>query len=84
MIYHYRNFIFSCRISEFVTEADLKLLMENLDGKLYDSNEWEAVIDKSNNHLSYNAKCCKPKVIDVNVNSTAVMSHEFILLHTLM
>ncbi|XP_028759096.1 uncharacterized protein LOC114718015 [Neltuma alba] len=49
------------RISEFVTDADLKFLMENLDELFHENDKWEAVIDKSNKNLSYYAKCCKPK-----------------------
>ncbi|KAI9087297.1 hypothetical protein K1719_030767 [Acacia pycnantha] len=49
------------RISEFVTDEDLKFLMDNLDGKFHESDKWETVTDKSNKNLSYYAKCCKPK-----------------------
>ncbi|KAK4269612.1 hypothetical protein QN277_022747 [Acacia crassicarpa] len=49
------------RISEFVTDEDLKFLMENLDEKFHESDKWETVADKSNKSLSYYAKCCKPK-----------------------
>ncbi|KAK7349057.1 hypothetical protein VNO77_06107 [Canavalia gladiata] len=47
--------------SNFVTDADLKFLMEILDVKLNESDKWEDVLDKRNHHLCYNAKCCKPK-----------------------
>ena len=57
-----RKFCYSCRISEIVSDADLKFLIEKLDQKLNESEKWEQVIDKRNNLLSYNAKCCKPKV----------------------
>ncbi|KAK7843765.1 star-related lipid transfer protein 7 [Quercus suber] len=53
--------VYSCRISEIVSDADLKFLIEKLDQKLNESEKWEQVIDKRNNLLSYNAKCCKPK-----------------------
>ncbi|XP_054781048.1 uncharacterized protein LOC129288479 [Prosopis cineraria] len=49
------------RISEFVTDADLKSLMENLDEKFHENDKWETVVDKSNKNVSYYAKCCKPK-----------------------
>ncbi|RDX71757.1 StAR-related lipid transfer protein 7, mitochondrial, partial [Mucuna pruriens] len=49
------------RTSNFVTDADLKFLMEILDEKLNESDKWENVLDKRNNLLSYNVKCCKPK-----------------------
>ncbi|KAI4355935.1 hypothetical protein L6164_004659 [Bauhinia variegata] len=49
------------RISEIVTDADLQFLIESLDEKLCESDEWEHVIDKRNSLLSYNAKCNKPK-----------------------
>lgn len=52
----------SCRILEIVSDADLKFLIKNLDQKLNENEKWEHVIDKRNNFLSYNAKCCKPKV----------------------
>ncbi|KAJ7952089.1 Polyketide cyclase/dehydrase and lipid transport superfamily protein [Quillaja saponaria] len=48
-------------ISEIVSDADLKFLMQNLDEILDENNKWENVIDRRNNLLSYNAKCCKPK-----------------------
>ncbi|KAG5021216.1 hypothetical protein JHK85_017558 [Glycine max] len=48
------------RTSNFVTDADLKFLMEILDEKL-DSDKWEDVLDKRNHHLCYSVKCCKPK-----------------------
>ncbi|PWA67341.1 protein kinase C-like, phorbol ester/diacylglycerol-binding domain-containing protein [Artemisia annua] len=38
---------------------DLKRLMENLDDEI-DEN-WDAVVDKRNNSLSYSVNCCKPK-----------------------
>ncbi|KAG5016460.1 hypothetical protein GLYMA_08G226000v4 [Glycine max] len=48
------------RTSNFVTDADLKFLMEILDEKL-GSDKWEDVLDKRNHHLSYSVKCCRPK-----------------------
>ncbi|KAL2321421.1 hypothetical protein Fmac_025800 [Flemingia macrophylla] len=49
------------RTSNFVTDADLKFLMEILDEKLNESDKWEDVLDKRIDHLCYNVKCCKPK-----------------------
>ncbi|XP_061361368.1 uncharacterized protein LOC133305227 [Gastrolobium bilobum] len=49
------------RTLNFVTDSDLKFLMEILDEKLNEIDRWEDVIDKRNQHLIYNAKCCKPK-----------------------
>lgn len=57
-------FVYSCRTSKIVTDADLKFLMEILDEKLNENDKWEDVIDKRNHHLYYNAKCSKPKVTD--------------------
>nr|XP_025645179.1 uncharacterized protein LOC112740783 isoform X1 [Arachis hypogaea] len=50
------------RTSKFVTDADLKFLIETLDEKLNESDKWEDVIDKRNQQLCYTAKCCKPKL----------------------
>ncbi|GJT61931.1 zinc finger, RING/FYVE/PHD-type, transmembrane fragile-X-F-associated protein, partial [Tanacetum coccineum] len=49
------------RISDAVviTDMDLKHLMDNLDDEIEEN--WEAVVDKRNNSLSYSVKCCKPK-----------------------
>ncbi|KAK1375867.1 START domain-containing protein [Heracleum sosnowskyi] len=45
-----------------ISDADLKTLIDNLDGRLNDGTEkWENVIEKSSSLLSYSAKCCKPK-----------------------
>ncbi|XP_041003414.1 phosphatidylcholine transfer protein-like isoform X2 [Juglans microcarpa x Juglans regia] len=49
------------KMSEIVSDADLKFLIENLDEKHHDNEKWEHVIDKRNTVLFYNAKCCKPK-----------------------
>ncbi|MED6112791.1 hypothetical protein PIB30_064948 [Stylosanthes scabra] len=49
------------RTSKFVTDADLKCLIETLDEKLNENDKWEDVIDKRNQQLCYTAKCCKPK-----------------------
>jgi hypothetical protein len=55
-------FFLSCRTSKIVTDAELKFLMEILDENQSENHKWESVIDKRNNQLCYNAKCCKPKV----------------------
>ncbi|ERN12579.1 uncharacterized protein LOC18440797 [Amborella trichopoda] len=48
-------------ISEIVSNSDLRNLIDDLDGKGSESQKWESVIEKSNNLIYYNAKCCKPK-----------------------
>lgn len=47
------------RISDIVTDLDLKLLIDNLDDTMHEN--WENVVDKRNNSISYHVKCCKPK-----------------------
>ncbi|XP_042495448.1 uncharacterized protein LOC122074612 [Macadamia integrifolia] len=49
------------RISEIISVEDLRNLINSLDGKLNEKENWENIIDKRNNLLSYSAKCCKPK-----------------------
>ncbi|KAG9449373.1 hypothetical protein H6P81_009338 [Aristolochia fimbriata] len=49
------------RISEIVSDTDLRNLINDLDGKLDGLEKWDDVIEKRNNLLSYMAKCCKPK-----------------------
>lgn len=51
----------SIRISGVVTDADLKILIDNLEEKLDANEKWENVVDKRTNLFSYKAKCCKPK-----------------------
>ncbi|KAJ4725477.1 Polyketide cyclase/dehydrase and lipid transport superfamily protein [Melia azedarach] len=48
------------RLSEIVSDEDLKFLIDNLDHKHNENEKWENVIDKRNNLLSYSAKCCRP------------------------
>eukprot|EP00262_Sarcandra_glabra_P021210 TRINITY_DN882_c0_g1_i1.p1 TRINITY_DN882_c0_g1~~TRINITY_DN882_c0_g1_i1.p1 ORF type:complete len:409 (-),score=51.42 TRINITY_DN882_c0_g1_i1:223-1416(-) len=48
-------------ISKHVSDADLRNLINSLEEKLNKKERWEHVIDKRNNLVSYNAKCCKPK-----------------------
>ncbi|XP_021681660.2 uncharacterized protein LOC110665725 isoform X2 [Hevea brasiliensis] len=62
-------------ISELVSETDLKILIENLDEKLTKNEKWENVIDKSNNLLSYSAKCCKPKDAPLKYLSVTVFEN---------
>lgn len=52
---------------EAISDADLKSLLDKLDGKLNENEKWEHVVDKSNDLLSYSAKCCKPKVLILSV-----------------
>ncbi|XP_047166877.1 uncharacterized protein LOC124835891 [Vigna umbellata] len=49
------------RTSNFVTDADLKFLMEILDEKLNENDKWEDVLDRRNHNLCYSVKCFKPK-----------------------
>ncbi|XP_010247187.1 PREDICTED: uncharacterized protein LOC104590288 isoform X2 [Nelumbo nucifera] len=49
------------KVSEIVSDDDLKILIKDLDGRLDETEKWEDVIEKRNEMLSYNAKCCKPK-----------------------
>uniref|UniRef100_A0A6N2LAT9 YTH domain-containing protein n=1 Tax=Salix viminalis TaxID=40686 RepID=A0A6N2LAT9_SALVM len=64
------------RISEIVSEADLKFLIEVLDEKLTEkeSDKWENVTNKRNNLLAYKAKCFKPK--DAPIKYLSVMVFE--------
>ncbi|XP_062155444.1 uncharacterized protein LOC133863502 [Alnus glutinosa] len=63
------------RILEIVSDADLKFLIKNLDQKLNENEKWEHVIDKRNNFLSYNAKCCKPKNGPLKYESVTVFEN---------
>ncbi|XP_010696139.2 uncharacterized protein LOC104908693 [Beta vulgaris subsp. vulgaris] len=53
----------SHRISDLISDGDLKILIDNLDEKANDpeNGKWENVTEKSKTSLSYKAKCCKPK-----------------------
>lgn len=51
----------STRISGIISDADLKDLITNLDGKSNESEKWEEVIAKKNGSVSYHARCCRPK-----------------------
>lgn len=52
---------------ETISDTDLKALLDDLDGRLNENEKWERVIEKSNDNLSYSAKCCKPKVLTLSV-----------------
>lgn len=46
-----------------ISDSDLTTLIDNLDMKLNGEIEkWQCVMDRRNDLISYNAKCCKPKV----------------------
>ncbi|PON90631.1 START-like domain containing protein [Trema orientale] len=62
-------------ISEVVSDADLKFLVENLEEKMSENEKWENVIDKRNNLLSYSAKCCKPKGAPLTYLSATVFEN---------
>ncbi|CAK9156462.1 unnamed protein product [Ilex paraguariensis] len=49
------------RVSGFISDSDLKSVIDNLDEKLQEHERWDSVIDRRNNLLCYKAKCCKPK-----------------------
>lgn len=53
---------------EIIGDVDLKTLIDNLDEKLNPNERWDNVVDKRNSSVSYNAKCCKPKVAPVMLN----------------
>ncbi|KAJ0020205.1 hypothetical protein Pint_32422 [Pistacia integerrima] len=62
-------------ISEIVSDADLKFLMDNLEEKLNQNEKWENVIDKRNNLVSYNARCCRPKDAPLKYLSVTVFEN---------
>jgi hypothetical protein len=47
-------------ISSTISDLELKTLIRNLDFQ-DEEDKWENVVEKSNNQISYYAKCCKPK-----------------------
>ncbi|KAJ8760152.1 hypothetical protein K2173_011008 [Erythroxylum novogranatense] len=63
------------RISEIVSEADLKFLIQNLDDNLVKNEKWENVICKRNNRISYTAKCCRPKDAPLKYLSVTVFEN---------
>ncbi|XP_010252178.1 PREDICTED: uncharacterized protein LOC104593845 isoform X2 [Nelumbo nucifera] len=46
---------------QIISNEDLRNLITALDGKVDEKEKWDEVINKRNNLVSYNAKCCKPK-----------------------
>ncbi|KAL6996073.1 hypothetical protein U1Q18_006209 [Sarracenia purpurea var. burkii] len=49
------------RISDIISDLDLKNLIDNLDEKSHEHQKWDSVIDRQNSLLAYSAKCCKLK-----------------------
>ncbi|GFY97299.1 polyketide cyclase/dehydrase and lipid transport superfamily protein [Actinidia rufa] len=49
------------RISEIISDLDLKNLIHNLDENSHEHPKWDSVIDRRNSLIAYSAKCCKPK-----------------------
>ncbi|PSS18200.1 StAR-related lipid transfer protein like [Actinidia chinensis var. chinensis] len=49
------------RISEIISDLDLKNLIDNLDENSHKHPKWDSVIDRRNSLIAYSAKCCKPK-----------------------
>lgn len=62
--------VFFCRVSEIVSEDDLKFLIDNLEENPDETEKWEMVTERRNNAVYYTAKCCRPKV-------SALMPHAF-------
>ncbi|KAG6748944.1 hypothetical protein POTOM_045982 [Populus tomentosa] len=62
-------------VSEIVSVADLKFLIENLDEKLNENEKWENVTNKRNNLLAYTAKCFKPKDAPIKYLSLTVFEN---------
>ncbi|CAL9073258.1 unnamed protein product [Musa acuminata var. zebrina] len=51
----------SARVSNLITDADLRDLMISLEGKPKRNERWEDLIDKTSNLVSYKAKFFRPK-----------------------
>ncbi|KAE9468087.1 hypothetical protein C3L33_00006, partial [Rhododendron williamsianum] len=49
------------RVSEAISDLDLRNLIDSLDEKSYELEKWDTVIDRQQNLLAYSAKSCKPK-----------------------
>eukprot|EP01018_Ginkgo_biloba_P026820 Gb_28994 [translate_table: standard] len=49
------------RISVDIAETHLQMLIEELEERFDKGENWEAVIEKQNDNVSYTAKCCNPK-----------------------
>ncbi|RWW49118.1 hypothetical protein BHE74_00044774 [Ensete ventricosum] len=52
----------SARVSNLITDADLRDLMISLEGKPKRNERWEDLIDKRSDLVSYKAKFFRPKV----------------------
>ncbi|XP_022983283.1 uncharacterized protein LOC111481908 [Cucurbita maxima] len=63
------------RIMETISDTDLKALLDDLDGRLNENEKWERVIEKSNDNLSYSAKCCKPKDGPLKYSSVTIFEN---------
>ncbi|KAK9066128.1 hypothetical protein SSX86_013449 [Deinandra increscens subsp. villosa] len=58
---HHRSAVVFVSSTYIITDLDLKLLMDNVDETVHESEKWESVVDRRNDSLSYSVKCCKPK-----------------------
>ncbi|CAA0821204.1 Polyketide cyclase/dehydrase and lipid transport superfamily protein [Striga hermonthica] len=68
----------SLRAPGIITDLDLENLINDLEENNPDGGGgvvWENVIDKSNNLISYKAKCCKPKDGPLKYLSTTVFEN---------
>ncbi|CAK9317881.1 unnamed protein product [Citrullus colocynthis] len=63
------------RIMEAISDTDLKYLLDNLDGRINENEKWERVVEKSNDDLSYSAKCCKPKDGPLKYSSVTIFEN---------
>lgn len=63
-------------MSTFISDSDLKHLLEDLDcERLHGKEEWEKIIDRTNHLFSYSAKCYKPKDEPLKYLSTTVFEN---------
>ncbi|XP_047318769.1 uncharacterized protein LOC124922088 [Impatiens glandulifera] len=51
----------STRVSELIPDSDLTSLIDILDDKFNEDVKWVNLINRKNNSVAYEAKCCKPK-----------------------
>lgn len=49
------------RISEHFQEIHLQMLVNELEERFDREEQWETVLEKKNDNVSYKAKCCDPK-----------------------
>lgn len=77
------------RISEIISDLDLKNLIDNLDEKFPGYQKWDNVVDRRNSLLAYSAKCCKPKdgplkylSVTIFENCSAKMLRDFYMNNT--